>query len=202
MAPDTPPPITELLLAWRRGDEAAFEQLVPIVHAELRRTAGRYMVQERREHTLQATALVNEVYLRLVQIHRIDWRDRAHFFAMAARLMRRVLVDHARARGYPKRGGGARRVSFDEALPVAAPSSDVVAVDEALQALERQDPRKAHVVELRFFGGLSVDETAEALGVSPQTVMRDWRLAKAWIRRELTMPRGRRLQTTMGVEKA
>jgi len=180
------PEVTELLVAWRGGDEAAFDRLVPIVYAELRRTAARYMSNERTPHTLQATALVNEVYLRLVQIRRIGWRDRAHFFAMAARLMRRVLVDHARARGYQKRGGGARTLPLDEAVTVAPETSrDLIAVDAALAALESVDARKSRVVELRFFGGLSVDETAAVLNVSPQTVMRDWRLAKAWLLREM-----------------
>jgi RNA polymerase sigma factor (TIGR02999 family) len=178
--------VTELLVAWGSGDETALDQLVPIVHAELRRTAARYMSNERAAHTLQATALVNEVYLRLVQIKRVSWRDRAHFFAMAARLMRRVLVDHARTRGYQKRGGGVRNLPLDEAVTVAPSSSrDVVAVDAALVALESVDARKARVVELRFFGGLSVDETAAVLNVSPQTVLRDWRLAKVWLLREM-----------------
>jgi len=180
------PEVTELLVAWGGGDEAAFDRLVPIVYAELRRTAARYMSNERTPHTLQATALVNEVYLRLVQIRRVGWRDRAHFFAMAARLMRRVLVDHARARGYQKRGGGARSLPLDEAVTVAPETSrDVIAIDAALAALESVDARKSRVVELRFFGGLSVDETAAVLNVSPQTVMRDWRLAKAWPLREM-----------------
>src|SRR5262245_38240419 len=179
------PEVTELLVAWSGGDEAALDRLVPIVYAELRRTAARYMSNERTPHTLQATALVNEVYLRLVQIRRVGWRDRAHFFAMAARLMRRVLVDHARARGYQKRGGGVRTLPLDEAVTVAPEAShDVVAIDAALAALEAVDGRKSQVVELRFFGGLSVDETAAVLNVSPQTVMRDWRLAKAWLLRE------------------
>jgi RNA polymerase sigma factor (TIGR02999 family) len=179
--------VTELLVAWSGGDEAALDRLVPIVHSELRRTAARYMSNERSPHTLQATALVNEVYLRLVQIRRVGWRDRAHFFAMAARLMRRVLVDHARARGYQKRGGGVRNLPLDETVTVAPDAShEVVAVDAALAALDSVDARKARVVELRFFGGLSVDETAAVLNVSPQTVMRDWRLAKAWLLREMS----------------
>lgn len=179
--------MTELLVAWSNGDEGALDQLVPIVHDELRRTAARYMAGERREHTLQATALVNEVYMRLVQINRIGWRDRAHFFAMAARLMRRVLIDHARARGYQKRGGGTQFMPFDESMTLAmAQTPDMLAIDDALQALERVDERKARVVELRFFGGLSVEETAGVLDVSPQTVMRDWRLAKSWLLREMS----------------
>ena len=178
--------VTELLVAWGSGDEDALDRLVPIVHAELRRAAARYMSNERAPHTLQATALVNEVYLRLVQIKRVGWRDRAHFFAMVARLMRRVLVDHARARGYQKRGGGVRNLPLDETVTIAPSSSrDVVAVDAALAALESVDERKARVVELRFFGGLSVEETASVLSVSPATVMGDWRLAKAWLKREM-----------------
>jgi RNA polymerase sigma-70 factor, ECF subfamily len=145
------------------------------------------MRRERDGHTLQTTALVNEAYLRLVDLHRVRWQDRAHFFAMSARLMRRILVDHARSRRSVKRGGGARRVTFDEGLAVSAePAADLVALDDALQALARIDARKSHVVELRYFGGLSVEETAEALHVSPETVMRDWRLAKAWLLRALT----------------
>jgi RNA polymerase sigma factor (TIGR02999 family) len=180
------PGVTELLVAWGDGDEAALDRLVPIVHAELRRTAARYMSHERAGHTLQATALVNEVYLRLVQIRRVGWRDRAHFFAMAARLMRRVLVDHGRRRGYQKRGGGVGSLPLDEAVTVAPEATrDVIAIDAALAALEEMDPRKARVVELRFFGGLSVDETAAVLKVSAPTVMRDWRLAKAWLLREV-----------------
>ena len=181
------PGVTELLVAWGDGDESAFDKLVPIVHAELRRAAARYMSNERASHTLQATALVNEVYLRLVQVRRVGWRDRTHFFAMSARLMRRVLVDYARSRRYQKRGGGAETIPFDEAITLAvARSRDLVALEAALVAFESVDPRKARVVELRFFGGLSVEETAAVLDVSPQTVMRDWRLAKVWLLRELT----------------
>jgi RNA polymerase sigma factor (TIGR02999 family) len=144
------------------------------------------MGRERRGHTLQTTALVNEAYLRLVDLSRVEWQDRAHFFAMSARLMRRILVDHARSRAFQKRGGGAKRVSFDEALVVSEDrGADMVALDDALQALAAFDARKSRVVELRFFGGLSVAETAEALHVSPETVMRDWRLAKVWLLREL-----------------
>jgi RNA polymerase sigma factor (TIGR02999 family) len=179
--------VTELLVAWSGGDASALEQLVPLVHAELQRLARRQMRRERDGHTLQTTALVNEAYLRLVDLSRIRWQDRAHFFAMSARLMRRILVDHARSRRYIKRGGGAGRVPFDEGLTVSMePAADLVALDDALQALARVDARKGHVVELRYFGGLSVEETAEALHVSPETVMRDWRLAKAWLLREIT----------------
>ena len=190
----SPPParpasrrVTELLLAWSGGDSSAMDALIPLVHGELRRLARRQMKREREGHTLQTTALVNEAYLRLVDLSRIRWQDRAHFFAMSARLMRRILVDHARSRRYLKRGGGAVRVSFDEALAVSRESAaDLVALDDALQSLARLDPRKGQVVELRYFGGLSVDETAEVLQVSPETVMRDWRLSKTWLLREVS----------------
>jgi RNA polymerase sigma factor (TIGR02999 family) len=159
---------------------------VPLVHDELRKLARRQMGHERPGHTLQATALVNEAYLRLIDVHRIKWQNRAHFFAMSARVMRRILVDAARAKGYQKRGGGNQRVTLDDALVVTEePGQDLVALDDALQALAAVDARKSQVVEMRFFGGLSVEETAEALHVSGDTVMRDWRLAKAWLLREL-----------------
>ena len=181
-----PVEVTGLLLAWGKGDDAALEQLVPLVHAELRRIAGRHMAHERVGHSLQATALVNEAYLRLVDVRQMKWQDRAHFFAMSARLMRRILVDFARSRGYQKRGGGAQKVSFEEGLVVSNDRGhDIVALDDALIALAEIDSRKSQVIEMRFFGGLSVEETAEALHVSTQTVMRDWKLAKAWLRREL-----------------
>jgi RNA polymerase sigma-70 factor (ECF subfamily) len=188
--PDTPD-VTGLLLAWRTGDEAALERLVPIVHGELRRIARRCMAGERAGHSLQATALVNEAYLRLVDVQHVNWQNRAHFLAMSARLMRRILVDYARSKGYQKRGGGAIKVTFDEGLPVVGGRDQgLVAVDDALEALAKVDERKSRVVELRFFGGLSVEETASVLKVSPDTVMRDWKLAKAWLLREL---RGGRL---------
>ena len=178
--------ITRLLVDWRNGDQRALEQLIPLVHEELRRVARRHMAHERAGHTLQATALVNEAYVRLIDIRQVNWQDRAHFFAMSSRLMRRILVDFARAKGYQKRGGGAQKVSLDEALIVSAePAADLVALDDALTALAAFDARKAQVVEMRFFGGLSVEETAEALKVSVDTVMRDWKLAKAWLLREL-----------------
>jgi len=182
--------ITRLLVDWRNGDEAALEQLIPLVHAELRRLARRHMAHERVGHTLQATALVNEAYMRLIDVKQMKWQDRAHFFAMSSRLMRRILVDFARAKGYQKRGGGAHKVSLDEALVVSQePGHDLVALDDALTALGAFDARKALVVEMRFFGGLSVQETAEALQVSVDTVMRDWKLAKAWLLRELSGPK-------------
>ena len=183
-----PPPhqVTKLLVDWRNGDQGALEQLIPLVHEELRRVARRHMAHERPGHTLQATALVNEAYVRLIDIKQVNWQDRAHFFAMSSRLMRRVLVDFARSKGYQKRGGGAQKVSLDEALIVSSePGADLVALDDALDALAAFDARKAQVVEMRFFGGLSVEETAEALKVSVDTVMRDWKLAKAWLLREL-----------------
>jgi RNA polymerase sigma factor (TIGR02999 family) len=178
--------VTELLRAWSDGDDGALERLMPLVEAELRRLARGYMGRERRGHTLQATALVNEAFLRLTDAQRIRWHDRAHFLGISARLMRRVLVDHARARGYLKRGGGAQRVTLPEGLvALPDPALDVVALDRALDALARVDDRKSRIIELRFFGGLSVEETAEVLHVSPDTVKRDWRLAKLWLLREL-----------------
>jgi RNA polymerase sigma-70 factor, ECF subfamily len=180
------PQVTELLIAWSDGDQAALDRLVPIVHAELRRLARRYMGRERSGHTLQTTALVNEVYLRLVDVRRVRWQNRAHFFAMSARLMPRILVDFARSRQYRKRGGGAEQVCLDEALVVSRERRhDLVALDNALEASATLDPRKGKIVELRFFGGLTVEETAEALHVSPDTVTRDWKLAKVWLVREL-----------------
>jgi RNA polymerase sigma factor (TIGR02999 family) len=177
---------TELLLAWGRGETRAFDELVPLVHNELRRLARRYMAGERPNHTLQASALVNEAYIRLIELKQIQWQDRTHFFAMAARVMRRILVDFARARRNEKRGGGALNVSFDEEMLVARERGhDLVALDAALVAFEAVHPRKGKVVELRFFGGLSLDETAEALHVSIDTVKRDWRFAKLWLFREL-----------------
>jgi RNA polymerase sigma-70 factor, ECF subfamily len=178
--------VPRLLQAWGQGEDAALEELLPLVHQELRRLARRYMFGERPDHTLQTTALVNEVYLRLVNSRKVNWQNRAHFFAISARLMRRILVDHARTRGYQKRGGGVPKVTLDEA--VMGPRErghNLVALDDALKALADVDPRKSKVVELRFFGGLSVEETAAVLKVSPDTVMRDWRLAKAWLAREM-----------------
>jgi RNA polymerase sigma-70 factor, ECF subfamily len=194
---DDPPPatvsrqVTRLLLAWGSGDEAALSELMPIVYDELRRLANAYMARERVGHTLQATALVNEAFVRLVDVRRVQWQNRAHFMAMSARLMRRILVDFARSRGYQKRGAGAQKVSLDEALMVRDVDPSLVAVDEALDALAAIDERKAKIVELRFFGGLSVDETAEALKISAATVMRDWKFAKAWLLHELSDRRPR-----------
>jgi RNA polymerase sigma-70 factor (ECF subfamily) len=178
--------VTRLLARWKDGDEAALQQLVPIVHEELRRLARRQMAGERPGHTLQPTALVNEAYLRLVNLKQMQWQNRAHFFAMSARLMRRILVDFARSRGYQKRGGGAQQVSFTQALEVAeGQATDVVALNDALEALADVDERKSRIVELRFFGGLSVEETAEVLNVSRETVKRDWKFAKMWLLRDL-----------------
>jgi RNA polymerase sigma-70 factor (ECF subfamily) len=182
----SPGPVTELLRAWSDGDDGALERLLPLVEAELHRLARMYMGRERRGHTLQATALVNEAFLRLTDAQHIRWHDRAHFLGISARLMRRVLVDHARVRGYRKRGGGAHRVTLHEGLVTSPdPALDVVALDRALEALATVDVRKSRVIELRFFGGLSVEETAEVLHVSADTVKRDWRLAKLWLLREL-----------------
>lgn len=178
--------ITDLLVAWRDGDQEALEQLVPLVHAELRRLARRHMRGERGGHTLQTTALVNEAYLRLIDVRRVQWQHRGHFFAFASKLMGHILVDHARTRGVQKRGGGIRPVPLDEAFAVAAEHSpDIVAIDAALKALALIDARKAQVVEMRYFGGFTVAETAEALSVSVETVARDWRIAKMWLLREL-----------------
>ena len=178
--------VTALLQAWGSGQQEALDRLVPLVQAELRRLARQFMKKERPGQTLQPTALVNEVYLRLVDLRRVRWQDRAHFFAMSARLMRHILVNIALAKGCKKRNGLARRVTFDEAMVVSYERrEDLVALDEALTALAAVDVRKSQVVELRYFGGLSVEETAEALQISPETVMRDWKLAKVWLAREL-----------------
>ena len=178
--------VTTLLVAWSEGNKAAFEQLVPLVYAELRQVAHGRMRDERPDHVLQTTALINEAYLRLVDINRVRWESRAHFFAISARIMRRILVDAARERDARKRGGEISHVVFDEALiPTPERDTDLVALDAALEALANADPRKSQVVELRYFGGLSVQETAEVLGVSVETVARDWRLAKLWLLREL-----------------
>jgi len=178
--------VTGLLRAWSDGDETAFEQLVPLVEAELRRLARGYMRREREGHTLQTTALVNEAFLRLVDARQVCWNDRAHFLGISARLMRRVLVDHARARNYQKRGGRAIKITLRDGVALTSePLLDLIAIDRALQKLAAIDERKARVVELRFFGGLSVDETAEVLHVSTDTVKRDWRLAKLRLLRDL-----------------
>jgi len=178
--------ITALLVAWGQGDEAALQQLIPLVHRELHQIARRCLKGERPGHTLQPTALVNEAYLRLVDVRRMNWKNRTHFLAMSARLMRRVLVDFARSRQYQKRGGGVMKVSLDEAHGVSTErGQDLVALDEALSTLSAVDERKARVIEMRFFGGLTVEETAAVLKVSRETVLRDWRLARAWLMQEL-----------------
>jgi len=178
--------VTALLSAWRSGDKSSFDRLFELLHTELRRLAQWHMGGERPEHTLQATALVNEAYLRLIKIQRVSWQDRAHFFAVAARIMRRILVDKARERQYQKRGGNAERISLDDVILLSAESGrELVALDGALTALAAFDERKGRVVELKFFGGLNLDESAEVLGVSRDTVHRDWLVAKVWLLRQI-----------------
>jgi RNA polymerase sigma factor (TIGR02999 family) len=184
--------VTQLLKAWTTGDEQALEKLTPLVYEQLRRVAQHHMAGQRPGHILQTTALVNEVYLQLLDCGQMNWQDRAHFFAMSAQLMRRILIDFARSRGSQKRGGDVLHVSLDEAPSVCTdPDPNLLALDDALKALATVDERKSKVVELRFFGGLSVEETAAVLKVSPETVMRDWRLAKLWLLRELSEGNGR-----------
>jgi RNA polymerase sigma factor (TIGR02999 family) len=180
--------VTALLLAWRNGDTHALEQLTPLVYNELRKIARGYVARERRDLTLQPTALINEAYVRLIDMRQPDWQNRTHFYALAAQMMRRILVDFARARGYQKRGGGAAVVTLAEELVSSERGRDLVALDEALKALALIDERKSRVVELRFFGGLSAEETAEVLQVSAKTVLREWQTAKVWLTRELTEP--------------
>jgi len=182
-----PDSVTELLVEWSQGNERALERLMPLVYGELHRLAQRYISDERPGHTLQTTALVNEAYVRLVEFAHPNWEGRTHFFAVCAQIMRRILVDWARSRQSEKRGKDAPKLELDDALmAVAQPGTDLVAVDDALRALANIDSRKSQVVELRFFGGLSVKETADVLKVSVETVHRDWRLARSWLRRELT----------------
>ena len=190
--PVSSPEITTLLKAWRRGDQGALDRLTPLVYDHLRRLARQYVRKEHAPTQIDATALVHEAFVRLVDARSVDWQDRAHFYAVSARIMRRILVDAARARASAKRGGGMQRVDRSSVIsleavpaPVSDRAAEICALDDALNALGQMDPRRAQVVELRFFGGLSVDETAEALSVSPQTVMRDWKLARAWLAREL-----------------
>jgi len=181
--------VTALLHAWRAGDQDALDRLIPVVHGELKRIARRYMARERQGHTLQPSALVNEAFLRLVDVHGVPWQDRAHFFALSAQMMRRILVNYALDRGAGKRGGAARQVPLDEAIAVSpARDFELLELDTALQLLAKLDPRKAQTVELRFFAGLSVEETAAVLKVSPQTVLRDWKLSKTWLAREMVRP--------------
>jgi len=178
--------VTQLLQAWRGGDQTALDRLIPLIHAELHRLAHHYMLRERLGHTLQTTALVNEAYLRLIDASQVAWQNRAHFLAISANLMRRILVDFARTRGYQKRGGNVVKVELDEArVPSSGRGAEVIALDDALKALAVFDERGAKVVELRFFGGLSEEETGEVLGVSARTVKRDWAAAKAWLQREM-----------------
>jgi RNA polymerase sigma-70 factor (ECF subfamily) len=186
MASPAPKEVTQLLIAWSNGEEEALEKLVPLIYDELRRIARRYMKREPAGHTLQTTALVNEAYLRLIEQKAMKWQNRAHFFAISAQLMRRILVSMARARHANKRGGEARQVSLDEALVISeGRAAELVALDEAMNELAALDPRRSRVVELRYFGGLSVEETAEVLKISPETVMREWKRAKAWLYTEL-----------------
>jgi RNA polymerase sigma factor (TIGR02999 family) len=190
MSSGGPKEITILLKAWGAGDHSALNRLTPLVYDEMRRMAQRYMRRERAGNSLQTTALINEAYLRLVDAHSVGWQDRAHFFAVSATIMRRILVNAARARGSAKRGGVAVRVDHSTAvdldqIPEVARSAELIALDDALNALADIDPRKARVIELRFFGGLSVEETAVVLGISPQSVLRDWKLAKVWMIREM-----------------
>lgn len=187
MSHTQPKEVTQLLLAWSRGDRAALDRLIPLVERELHRLAHHYMRRERAGHTLQTTALVNEAYVRLVDASHVEWRDRAHFFAVSARLMRRILVDFGRKREVGKRGGKALVIRLGEDDPPSPqPAPDIVALDAALEALAVLDPRAANIVELRFFGGLTVDETAEVVGVSPRTIKREWAAAKAWLLGEMT----------------
>jgi RNA polymerase sigma factor (TIGR02999 family) len=187
MNPVTAHTVTELLVSWERGNADALDRLAPLVHGELRRLARRHMQRELAGHTLQATALINEAYLRLIEPSRVSWQNRAHFFAVASRLMRHILVDHARAKRNWKRGGNLVRVPLTDGVALTAPlSDDVLALHDALTRLAAIDPRRSRVVELRVFGGLTADDTARVLRISVETVMRDWRLARAWLRRELT----------------
>lgn len=187
MPTPSPQEVTQLLAAWGKGDPSALDKLLPLVHSELRRIAQRQMSQERPGHTLQATALVNEAYLKLAGQQGFDWQNRAHFFAVCAQVMRHILIDHARAHARDKRGGGAVKVSLNDALVVVEDqNTHFIALDEALRVLERLDPQKGKIVELRYFGGLSVEEAAEVMNISPRTVRREWQRAKAWLYRMMT----------------
>jgi RNA polymerase sigma-70 factor, ECF subfamily len=182
----SPQEFTGFLLAWREGEQTALDRLMPVIYEELRRLAHSYLRGERKGHTLQTTALVNEAYLRLLDCSKVNWQNRSHFLAISAQMMRRILVDYARSRGYQKRGGAAERVSLDEnQIIFAGCDPSLVELDDALRALAAIDVRKSQVVELRFFGGLTAEESAEVLGVSPDTVLRDWKLAKSWLAREM-----------------
>lgn len=178
--------VTKLLNDWSGGDKSALDKLIPLVHAELKQLARRYMKRERVNHTLQTSALINEAYLRLINQKQVQWQNRTHFFAIASQLMRRVLVDHARTRGYAKRGGAVHNISFDEtAIASSERAAQLIALDEALDNLAKIDPRQSRIVEMRFFGGLSIEETAEALSLSPATIKREWNAAKAWLYKEI-----------------
>jgi RNA polymerase sigma factor (TIGR02999 family) len=186
MTSASPDEVTQLLLDWSSGDKAALDKLTPLVYEELRRLAHHHMGRERPGHTLQTTAIVNEAYIHLINQRGVKWQNRAHFFGISSRLMRRILTGYARSRQCAKRGGGAHQVELDEAMVVSEERvAEMAALDDALNSLARIDERKSRIVEMRFFGGLSIEETAEVLGVSPGTVMRDWTLAKAWLRREI-----------------
>jgi RNA polymerase sigma factor (TIGR02999 family) len=186
--PEVSPDVTRLLVAWTNGDQDALKKLMPLVYDELHRLAGRYLSRERSDHTLQSTALVHEAYLKLVDQKRVQWQNRAHFFGVAAQIIRRILVDHARTHNAEKRGGGAYKLAIDDALGVAEREKDLnlVALDEALTHLAEIDVQQSRIVELRFFGGLSIEDTAAVLGISPATVKRDWNMAKAWLYRDLS----------------
>ncbi len=185
-----PSQVTQLLINWSNGDKAALDQLIPLVHAELRRLARRYMARQSPGHTLQTSALINEAYLRLVDQQSVQWQDRAHFFAVSAQIMRSILIDHARRYSYAKRGAGARKVPLDEAATMAEQrAGELVELDDALIELAAVDPRKSEVVELRFFGGLSIEETAEVMKISVATVQREWRAARAWLQRAMRTER-------------
>ena len=186
MPTPSPQEVTQLLAAWGKGDHSALDKLFPLVHLELRRIAQRQMNQERPGHTLQATALVNEAYLKLAGQQGFDWQNRAHFFAVCAQVMRHILIDHARAHARDKRGGGAIQVSLNDALIAEDQSANIIALDEALRVLERLDPQKGRIVELRYFGGLSIEEAAKVLNVSTRTIRREWQRAKAWLYRMMT----------------
>lgn len=182
-----PDEVTQLLINWSQGDKAALEKLVPLVNSELRRLARNYLARERSGHTLQTSALINEAYIRLIDQQSVQWQNRAHFLAVAAQVMRHILVDHARAHLYAKRGGGAQKVPLDEVdVTTGQRAAELVALDDALNTLATLDSRKSHIIELRFFGGLTIEETAVAMDISPKTVTREWRSAKAWLHHEMS----------------
>lgn len=182
-----PNEVTQLLINWSRGDKTALDELIPLVEAELRRLARHYMARESPDHTLQTSALINEAYIKLIEQQDVPWQNRAHFFAVAAKVMRHILVDHARKHRYAKRGGGARKIPFEDVVArIDQKANELVALDDTLQRLAAMDPRKSQIIELRFFGGLSIEETAAVMKISSPTVQREWRSARAWLRRELS----------------